>query len=431
MPDQDGWLRVTTDGHHALTAITAAGDAIAARADAIAAPQLADTGHHPALTAIRTAGFTNQHDYEHHLTLQHAAAAGRAAYHRPRAADPTIPAQDRDDALTATHAATREADTLALYAAQHAAGRGPWHDTQAAIRATAYRDTLAALRPLGPPGAAQAIPSTHPTSDPDAVRRLNQAASYLPTDWLADDSTRPLLIQSATDTARYVPDGATVHLATPATRTRVVALPAAAPPPAGATASRSAWGRTDPWGETYVTNTNDAAAAADPTLQPVNVYTLIEHTTRTHEATADQLLVDDHDDSRLGPGAASALHGYGHRLQLHVRPRISDLAAAYVASRTTNAQGRDPLTAHAAPAAETPPTTRAELAARADSEWVRAGTFATPQAGREHIDPGNSEHFATSLEALCAGRYGGLVGAGPYTPDLGSRSFTLGLLATL
>ncbi|MBC9705989.1 MAG: hypothetical protein H9W81_13655 [Enterococcus sp.] len=121
---------------------------------------------------------------------------------------------------------------------------------------------------------------------------------------------------------------------------------------------------------------------------------------------------------------ASFQHEFSHRVQ-DSRPHIRTMELAYIASRTTDANGvRDRLKAYNG-------TSVSERRVTAKDEVVREDNWVTPYMGREYADSEMTELLSLGTESVFSGSYGGLVGVGHAKKDPETRNWILGAYATL
>lgn len=114
-----------------------------------------------------------------------------------------------------------------------------------------------------------------------------------------------------------------------------------------------------------------------------------------------------------GPLFATTAHELSHRWESSV-PGIKAMEDDFVTRRTTTNGARDKLV---------------DLGGKMKGEKTRPDSFANAYIGKEYND-GSREALSCGVEALFAGRYGGLVGTSGSKPDHEMRSFILGVLAT-
>lgn len=110
---------------------------------------------------------------------------------------------------------------------------------------------------------------------------------------------------------------------------------------------------------------------------------------------------------------ATTAHELSHRWESSV-PGIKAMENDFVTRRTTTDGVRDKLV---------------DLGGRMRGEKTRPDSFANAYVGKEYND-GSREALSCGVEALFAGKYGGLIGTSGSKPDHDMRSFILGVLAT-
>jgi len=107
-------------------------------------------------------------------------------------------------------------------------------------------------------------------------------------------------------------------------------------------------------------------------------------------------------------------HEFSHRIE-DSNPHIVTLEESFIASRTTDANGRrDPLTRYE----ENP------------REQLRADNFVKPYIGKEYENVQMREVLSMGTESVFGGNHGGLVGIGENRSDLEMRNWILGVYAT-
>lgn len=121
-------------------------------------------------------------------------------------------------------------------------------------------------------------------------------------------------------------------------------------------------------------------------------------------------------------GMRSAIHEFGHRV-CHLIPTLMILENCFLNRRAGNYTVKEN---------EIPPLRKSlSLIVGSNAEYGYADIFPVHYMGRIYEgDSLSNEIFATGMEALFAGSYGGFTGAGYETlPDVGFKRFILGILA--
>lgn len=371
--DTNGWPTPTRVGLEAEVAVVHAGRALDARAQNLAKPNA------KVLTKSTLVG---------QATADLGAAPTRAEY--TAWVDAQIEQhKERMDALRATthaagtpiqerRAAAREynerVDAVRALATERLSiehGNSPWDNAEATSLADAYRASLSEHRTLGGQDFTRIY---EPASVKAATNRARTALKSYPTDWAPTGTLdgRPVVFSTARGRA-YAGEGTII----------------------------------------------------DRRSRAVTQEVFIVATTASKEGA-------------VGPGIADALHEYGHYAQ-HARPHMGDVEAVFVAQRTTDDETgqRFPLEPISTAAVRdhtlghTPVTPEGfKQRTRLGQEWSRSDHFAESYTGKEYNEARSYEAFTTGMEALFAGRYGGLVGRGKYDADAEHRAFVLGSLAT-
>lgn len=375
--DRNGWPTPTRAGLEAETAVLHAGHALDARAThlapsgKVAAARAKITFRDGTPSQIADLGLHEHPDAYQGWVDQRVLDLAREIEDHAVESDPEFrratALRDREN--------RNELRALIVEQARLVTGDSQWDLAEAKVRADAYRQALSEQRDFGRGTLAHA----HPESAPTAVRRVTSALKSYPTDWVPgpDDPGKPLYLANARGRAY-----------------------------AGAAVLRRRQARGGPWEETPVhivapANGKEGMAAA---------------------------------------GVCDALHEYGH-YQGAVRPGLADVEGVFVARRTTDddtglRERLEPISASARRNNAPPPLTPEEFAERnakrtGREEWARSDQFMEVYAGREYHERGAHETFTTGMEALFAGRYGGLAGRGNRRDDPEHRAFVLGSLGTL
>lgn len=393
--NDQGWLIPSEHGRETTAHMRHVGEAINARAELLAANDLAGIGHDPSLPCQRPGGFTTRDEYVEHVatlntqyTAEINAADDRKQRLRGQLRELGEDQQDQRRALLEQlKAASLDADTLdAAFEVRKThshlqLGDSQWDKAESRIYAAATREALAEQRTMGLPSGA--LGTYHHKSHKTALRRLEAALDYYPTDW--------------TDKEETFRDE--VHLTNGTHLVREFPL--------------------------IVTTTSGRAFY------------------RRHDYTVDSpgeiawgstLRVDTAQDGALDEGVSTALHEYGHRAE-HVTPEINNICQAFVAERTLNGDGtRHELREYLSntPSAQLPQNREAFVERNKGLEVVRPDDFVDQYIGKQN-DAKNlhSEVFSMGMEAIFAGRYGGFRGRGNWKADSSHRNLILGVLATV
>lgn len=388
LENEHGWRTPTEYGLEAEAATRAAGAAIAARAEGIAAERVADAlRSNKDLISYHPDGFDSREQYadyiaqQSHMLKEHVLAVQR------KARDSESPEEARELHLMA-NSQIDEANKLLAENSRVQQGDSAWDRAEAKVYSDAYLEALSEQRSMGLPGG-QMI-DLDSKSQKATAKRLEKSLAYYPSDWLERDGSY--------ETSWRTRDGARhqkrVPLRVKSTGKRAHYAPYAAE-------GRRTWGGDVEW-EEY-----------------------------------SELLIDKRDEGCLGPGVSTALHEYGHRAE-RVQSRVNELAQTHLARRTSNADGErhdlEPYLVGRGRARSGPSQDMAQFKRQDEgkSEWVRSDDFAERYMGKQNSSrDDSSEVFSTGMEGVFAGRFGGLRGAGRWKEDREHRDFILGTLVSV
>ena len=314
------------------------------------------------------------------------------------------------------------------YAAGHAAanaarqakdGNSPWAAELAVARAEAVREVLAEIRPMGPTGPL----SVHKKSGKAETQVLNDAARYLPTAWAeqSDRHKNPLLVRATKARAHYQ-HGHSMKL----------------PPSKEWQESRETlfYGQTDTpekkaaslQGRPGIRNVR-ASRALDRDGQPAywKNGTEMHEVTWEREATVTttehvaKLTIDKEPVAGRPAGWATALHEMSHRVESTGDGTLGEIEHAFIARRATlPGQTAPPPTEKIYPH-QKGPTAEKGL----PDELVHA------YAGRVYQNTTNREVLSMGVEAVYAGKFGGLRGRDGNRADSEHEHLVLGMLSSL
>lgn len=393
--NEQGWLVPSEHGQETTAHMRHVGEALNARAEVLAADDLAGIGHDPSLPCQRPGGFATRGEYAEHVSALHAqytaeidAVEDRKRRLRVQLRELGDDAQDQRqgllDQLTAANVDTDTLDAAFEVRKAHShlqLGDSQWDKVEARIYAAATREALAEQRPMGLPNGS--LGTYHHKSHKTALRRLETALDYYPTEWTDKEATfrDEVHLTDGTHLVREFPLIVT------------------------STSGRAFYRRHD--------YTRDPSGDL---------------------AWGSTLRVDTATDGALDEGVSTALHEYGHRAE-HVTPEINNVCQAFVAERTMNSDGtRHELREYLAntPSDQLPQNLDAFSGRKNGLELVRPDDFVDQYIGKQN-DPRNlhSEVFSMGMEAIFAGRYGGFRGRGNWKADPDHRNLILGVLATI
>src|SRR5699024_8703977 len=370
--DDQGWLAPTSYGLEAEAATRAAGAALAARGEQLAADTMAETspGVDKRVLAYMPQGAQSRDEYTSFVQGRTEELKSQIRALRKQAADRAAEG-DVVEASQLTRQSNELVDEANRYnqeAARAHQADSAWDRVETQAYSDGYRAALAEQRQMGLPGGRMI--ATDKQSQKATVDRLKKGLAYYPSDWLARDGDYEASWRSDdfTEHQEHIP-------------LRVV------------------------------------SAKKRAHYSPVVIsrrYTRDEVQTSFYS----ELTIDKHDSGCLGPGVSTAVHEYGHRAE-RVQPQVNALAQVHLARRTTNGDGsRHTLEPYLVGKTRAPngPSSRLWEYMRRDegkSEWVRSDDFAERYTGKQNSsDEESSEVFTTGMEGVFAGRFGGLRGAG-------------------
>lgn len=389
----DGWTQATPAGVRVDEAMRAAGAAISARADVLAADELAKVGQSERLRAIHPDGFKTRGAYMKYVAARkdELDARGSALVMEAHGALPRDP-DESDRSYEQRRAGAirdcyRDQAEMQMELGRIARADGAWDREEARIYSEARITALKEQRSFGPREDLEMDLS--PESDKKARTRLNAAMGYYPTDWTdgeedytaswtiyhvgADErdfrQKMPLLVRSSKARAHY------------------------------AVARR--------------------------------------RNTKRYQGLVSELTISDNGGGCLEPGVSTAIHEYGHRME-HMHPQINAIMQTHLAIRTTGDDGnRDPMEPYGSStrSRKTPPggdslESWRRRGGRNRGEWTRPDHFADTYIGKQY-DGASSEVLTMGMEGLFAGRFGGLRGVGKWREDKDHQNLVLGVLATV
>lgn len=430
--DEQGWDQATAHGAATEQAVRDAGALLAARAEHLAEERLAEIDHR---WAIETGSATPQEHAE--LCTQQAARARLIAEEYLRQSREARAEGDEETARQLwqqAHAESARHQEIAREAHACTHGTDPWSIERSKVMADAYRQVLAEQRTLGLPEEGLIL---DPTSQKPAVRRLEQALTYYPTDWIEDSNqpqrwesdfgrgTRMLRVRTTRGRAHYSHQ-THVERREKVTRPQERLVPVDQPLPEGAedTGATALAVEYMPGHFMEIEKPDRHPDAVIKTVRKVQVpVTSVEYTSRP----VAELLVDTAPEGCQERGVSTAIHEFGHRTE-RLRPRIADLERVFLARRTTGEDGkRDRLVQYHGK--RLGPATADRWTGK--EEWVRGDDLVDQYVGKTYGPEVNArEVFSVGMEGLFAGRFAGFKGNRLHKKDLEHRDLTLGILAT-
>lgn len=456
--DDEGWDKPTEFGLRAEAAVRDAGRLLATRAEELAAPRLAEIDARYSDELLRGSAA----EYSEHCAFMAEQAKGRYDSLQRKFQDGVKGGRystpdDLPDELKALRVEIdREWNTYIAHsnlAVRYGRDENPWSQERSAALADAYREVLAEQRPLGVPPEGLKV---HPSSQKPAVRRLEEAVSIYPTEWLQTSNDpagysganaagfgysvsgdeQQLKVRTTRGRAHYA------HHATITTKGTEVrehehlvpeseGLPPGAKPFSWADESNNL----DDYervfavpmsGGRFMEVSPDSRWAHDAVW--CRRVTAPKEVPVTRHQRVSELLVDTRKEGFQEAGISTALHEFGHRME-YLRPGITDLERTFLARRTTGPDGRrDRLRKYHGTQAG--PLTALRWPRR--GEYVREDHFVDEYVGKTYgPTQAAREVFTVGMEGVFSGRFGGLRGeAARYRADLEHRDLTLGILAT-
>lgn len=458
-----GWEFATEEGVSMEKAVREAGAAIAARAEVLIAERLSKVGSLPEVRGEDDDPYESAEEFKEVAELRLKNAERELSLCEKLRAEKV----GVDEALDERLAAARISKSiLERELGQIVQGKGAYDLAVARIRAQGYREALAEQRIMGPIHGRMEV---HPSSSKKAVARLEQALENYPTDWIEADKRHqahredggsrglPLLVRDAKIRTRtdvhgykekyseraYFHNVTRVEVEVPVEGEVRKVISDKVRVPRGGQVVREywEWKMGSRWVETN-TSEKDEYLRTKPGFRKRREVVIENGGTEKRDITASELVVDGEEDGCLDPGVSTAIHEYGHRAE-RVQPRVNDLMHAFIARRTTEDNVRAPLKplpwstrAHEIEkAGQTPRTSRdwddiPKGTGDGKVEFTRSDGFADAYIGKQ-TGEFSSEAFTMGMEALFAGRSGGLVGDSGYRPDYEHRDLILGTLATV
>lgn len=389
LTNANGWMVPTEYGLEAEAATRAAGAAIAARADEIAAPRLEQAlKTDKELLSYGSDAFSSREEYAEHI----AATAQDLTDFVQDTRSQAIGVTDSAEVARLHHEANAKVEEANKFRLEHARlqqGDSAWDRAEAKVYSDACREALAEQRPMGLPDGKMI--EVDAKSQKATVKRLEKGLACYPSDWLARDGS----YESSWESNGVL--GPQQHNERIPLRIK-------------STSKRA-----------YYCDVVTEAAWQDGQVERIHY---------------SELLVGKQDVGCLGPGVSTAVHEYGHRAE-RVQPRVNDLAQAHLARRTIADGERHELEPYIVGKGrlKSGPSPDMETFERRDegrSEWVRSDDFAERYMGKQNSSEDNSsEVFSTGMEGVFAGRFGGLRGTGRWKEDREHRDFILGTLASV
>lgn len=388
--DSKGWQVPTEYGLEAEAATRAAGAAIAARGEQLAADSLAaaNPSQDKAVLSYVPEGAETREEYADAVQKRSEALNKELdALRRQAGSEPDR--EERGRLIKEYNNLVPETNRYIEEASRVHQADSAWDRLEAKAYSDGYRAALAEQREFGlPDGKMIEVDSK---SQKATVERLKQGLHYYPTDWLARDGS-------------YEAQWETTGIMAQSYQERI-------PLRVKSTSKRAHYSN----------------VVAERRLSRGQYETSIY----------SELTIDKRDNGCLGPGVSTAVHEYGHRAE-RVQSRVNDLAQTHLARRTMGDDGErhqlEPYLVGKQRARSGPPQDMSEYERRdqGKSEWVRPDDFAVNYTGKQNSSRDeSSEVFTTGMEGVFAGRFGGLRGAGNWKEDREHRDFILGTLATV
>ena len=314
----------------------------------------------------------------------------------------------------------REAAREAAYEAR--TGKDAWAAERLAARSEALRSVLADIRPMGPTGPL----TVHPKSARPQVKTLTEAVGYFPTAWVdaSEKNKLPLFVRSTKVRAHYQ-HGHSVAL----------------PPTLEWSGSQETlfYGETDTPEKKKAeleTKRGTRNVVAERVLDKDGNPAFWKNGTEQHRVTWEkevlvhrsdtvgQLLVGTDTTPGRPPGFSSAIHEAAHRAEATGDGTLGQVQHAFLVRRAT-------LPGHDGP----PPLTLIyphKNKPKKDAEKGWEDSFgAGHYVGKQYSGTTHREVLSMGVEALFAGRSGGLRGENGHKPDLEHRHLVIGMLASL
>lgn len=390
--DSQGWQVPTEYGLEAEAATRAAGAAVAARAEELAAPKLGgEPGRDKGVLGYMPEGAQSREEYVSFVQQRAESLKGEIAALRSEARTPN-PSEDRSVLRQRSNDLVDEANKYLREAARGHQGDSAWDRVEARVYSDAYRQALVEQRDMGLPGGKMI--EVDEASPKATVNRLKKGLAYYPSSWLDRDGSYEASWRSSGGIMGPVSGKQRVPLRVSSTSKRA----------------------------------HYSDMVAKTSIDPKNGFT---------RELYSELTIDKSDEGCLGPGVSTAVHEYGHRAE-RVQPQVNDLAQTHLARRTMGDDGQrhqmEPYLVGKARARSGPSQTMEEYEQRDEgkSEWTRPDDFAEQYSGKQNSSADNSsEVFTTGMEGVFAGRFGGLRGTGGWKEDREHRDFILGTLAAV
>lgn len=389
--DSKGWQVPTEYGLEAEAATRAAGAAIAARGEELAADALAaaNPSQDKAVLDYVPEGAATRQEYAD-AVQKRADSLNKKVDALRKQANAEVDREERSRLIQEHNSRLPETNRYIEEAARVQQADSAWDRIEAKAYSDGYRAALAEQRGFGLPGGKMI--EVDSKSQKATVERLKKGLHYYPSDWLSRDGS-------------YEAHWETNGIMGPQAYQQRIPL--------------------------RVKSTSKRAHYADV----VGERRLNGGQYET--SIYSELTIGKRDDGCLGPGVTTAVHEYGHRAE-RIQPRVNDLAQTHLARRTMGSDRErhqlEPYLVGKQRARSGPSQDMFEYERRDEgkSEWVRPDDFAVNYTGKQNsAQDDSSEVFTTGMEGVFAGRFGGLRGAGRWKEDREHRDFILGTLATV
>lgn len=391
LTNDQGWLVPTEYGLEAEAATRAAGAAVAARGEQLAAEALeqVNPSRDKGVLAYAPDGVETREEYAR-FVQQRAESLSKEVDDLRKQADSEPDRRQRNGLIQRSNDLIPETNRYLSEAARVLQADSAWDRIESKAYSDGYRAALAEQREMGLPGGKMI--EVDSKSQKATVARLKQGLAYYPSEWLDKDGSYEAKWET---TGAMGPQG--FHERIPL----------------------------------RVKSTGKRAHYAD--VAGERRWNGSQYETSIYS----ELTIGKRDSGCLGPGVSTAVHEYGHRAE-RIQPRVNDLAQTHLARRTMNGDGErhqlEPYLVGKARSRSGPSQDIWEYERRdaGKSEWVRPDDFAVNYTGKQNSTrEDSSEVFTTGMEGVFAGRFGGLRGNGLWREDREHRDFILGTLATV